>query len=323
MRFVIYGAGAIGGVIGAHLALSGADTTLVARGEHLRAMREHGLVLDTADGRQSVSTALASNASEVGWDDDTVVLLAVKSQQTAAAIDDLRAHMPVKTPVVSAQNGVANERELPRVFPHVYSLCVMLPALHLEPGVVVQASSNRPGILDVGRYPSGTDEVAQSISSALRTATFLSEPRSDIMAWKYRKLIMNLVNGIDASFRDDGQAFSELVRRARAEGEQVITAAGIDIVSEATDKQRRGDAIVRRDTGEDSLGSSTWQSVARGSGSVETDYLSGEIVLLGRLHGVPTPVNALVQSETNRLVREGLPAASSDAQIALSGLASR
>ena len=323
MRFVIYGAGAIGGVIGAHLALSGADTTLVARGEHLRAMREHGLVLDTADGRQSVSTALASNASEVGWDDDTVVLLAVKSQQTAAAIDDLRAHMPVKTPVVSAQNGVANERELPRVFPHVYSLCVMLPALHLEPGVVVQASSNRPGILDVGRYPSGTDEVAQSISSALRTATFLSEPRSDIMAWKYRKLIMNLVNGIDASFRDDGQAFSELVRRARAEGEQVTTAAGIDIVSEATDKQRRGDAIVRRDTGEDSLGSSTWQSVARGSGSVETDYLSGEIVLLGRLHGVPTPVNALVQSETNRLVREGLPAASSDAQIALSGLASR
>ena len=323
MRFVIYGAGAIGGVIGAHLALSGADTTLVARGEHLRAMREHGLVLDTADGRQSVSTALASNASEVGWDDDTVVLLAVKSQQTAAAIDDLRAHMPVKTPVVSAQNGVANERELPRVFPHVYSLCVMLPALHLEPGVVVQASSNRPGILDVGRYPSGTDEVAQSISSALRTTTFLSEPRSDIMAWKYRKLIMNLVNGIDASFRDDGQAFSELVRRARAEGEQVITAAGIDIVSEATDKQRRGDAIVRRDTGEDSLGSSTWQSVARGSGSVETDYLSGEIVLLGRLHGVPTPVNALVQSETNRLVREGLPAASSDAQIALSGLASR
>ena len=323
MRFVIYGAGAIGGVIGAHLALSGADTTLVARGEHLRAMREHGLVLDTADGRQSVSTALASNASEVGWDDDTVVLLAVKSQQTAAAIDDLRAHMPVKTPVVSAQNGVANERELPRVFPHVYSLCVMLPALHLEPGVVVQASSNRPGILDVGRYPSGTDEVAQSISSALRTATFLSEPRSDIMAWKYRKLIMNLVNGIDASFRDDGQAFSELVRRARAEGEQVIAAAGIDIISDATDKQRRGDAIVRRDTGEDSLGSSTWQSVARGSGSVETDYLSGEIVLLGRLHGVPTPVNALVQSETNRLVREGLPAASSDAQIALSGLASR
>ena len=323
MRFVIYGAGAIGGVIGAHLALSGADTTLVARGEHLRAMREHGLVLDTADGRQSVSTALASNASEVGWDDDTVVLLAVKSQQTAAAIDDLRAHMPVNTPVVSAQNGVANERELLRVFPHVYSLCVMLPALHLEPGVVVQASSNRPGILDVGRYPSGTDEVAQAISSALRTATFLSEPCSDIMAWKYRKLIMNLVNGIDASFRDDGQAFSELVRRARAEGEQVIAAAGIDIVSEATDKQRRGDAIVRRDTGEDSLGSSTWQSVARGSGSVETDYLSGEIVLLGRLHDVPTPVNAVVQSETNRLVREGLPAASSDAQIALSGLASR
>lgn len=322
MRFVIYGAGAIGGVIGAHLALSGADTTLVARGEHLRAMREHGLVLDTADGRQSVSTALASNASEVNWGDDAVVLLAVKSQQTAAAIDDLRAHMPANTPVVSAQNGVANERELLRVFPHVYSICVMLPALHLEPGVVVQGSSNRPGILDVGRYPSGTDGVTQAISSTLRTATFLSEPRPDIMAWKYRKLIMNLVNGIDASFRNDGDAFDELVRRARAEGERVLEAAGIDVVSEATDQDRRGDAIVRRDTGESSLGSSTWQSVARGSGSVETDYLSGEIVLLGRMYGVPTPVNALVQNETTRLAREGRSAASSDARAALSGLAS-
>lgn len=322
MRFVIYGAGAIGGVIGAHLALSGAETTLVARGEHLRAMREHGLVLDTADGRQSVSTALASNASEVNWGDDAVVLLAVKSQQTAAAIDDLRAHMPANTPVVSAQNGVANERELLRVFPHVYSICVMLPALHLEPGVVVQGSSNRPGILDVGRYPSGTDEVTQAISSTLRTATFLSEPRPDIMAWKYRKLIMNLVNGIDASFRNDGDAFDELVRRARAEGERVLEVAGIDVVSEATDQDRRGDAIVRRDTGENSLGSSTWQSVARGSGSVETDYLSGEIALLGRMYGVPTPVNALVQNETNRLAREGRSAASSDARAALSGLAS-
>ncbi|MGW0455408.1 ketopantoate reductase family protein [Gordonia sputi] len=317
MRFVIYGAGAIGGVIGAHLALSGADTTLVARGEHLRAMRKGGLVLDTAEGHQSISTTLASNASEVDWSDDSVTLLAVKSQQTAAAIADLRAHMPLDTPVVSAQNGVANERELLRVFPHVYSLCVMLPALHLEPGVVVQASSNKPGILDIGRYPSGIDEVAQSISSALRAATFLSESRPDIMAWKYRKLIMNLVNGIDASFRNDGDAFAELVRRARAEGEEVIAAAGIDVVSEATDKQRRGDAIVRRDTGEASFGSSTWQSVARGARSVETDYLSGEIVLLGRLHGVATPVNELVQNETNRLAREGLSAASSDASVAL------
>ncbi|MBR7539370.1 ketopantoate reductase family protein, partial [Mycobacterium tuberculosis] len=84
----------------------------------------------------------------------------------------------------------------------------------------------------------------------------------------------------------------------------------------------RGDAIVRRDTGESSLGSSTWQSVARGSSSVETDYLSGEIVLLGRMYGVPTPVNALVQNETARLAREGRSAASSDARAALSGLAS-
>ncbi len=82
---VIYGAGAIGGVIGAHLHASRTPTTLVARGAHLAAMREHGLVLDTADGRQVHRIPVAANASEIEWTDDTVVLLCVKSQQTADA----------------------------------------------------------------------------------------------------------------------------------------------------------------------------------------------------------------------------------------------
>jgi 2-dehydropantoate 2-reductase len=54
-------------------------------------------------------------------------------------------------------------------------------------------------------------------------------------------------------------------------------------------------------------GGSSWQSITRGTGSIETDYLSGEIVLLGRLHGVPTPVNATLQRIANEHARQAIP----------------
>jgi 2-dehydropantoate 2-reductase len=60
-------------------------------------------------------------------------------------------------------------------------------------------------------------------------------------------------------------------------------------------------------------GGSTWQSLARGKRVVEADYLNGEIVLLGRLHGVPTPINAGLQALANRMAREGLPPGSMSA----------
>ncbi len=317
MHVVVYGAGAVGGAIGAELFRSGTPTTLVARGAHLQAIRDHGLILDTADGRHTLPIPSAASAAEIEWTDDTVVLLCVKSQQTATALDDLRAHAPRTTPIVSAQNGVVNEREILRRFPNAYAMCVMIIALHLEPGVVIQGSSAVPGILDVGRYPTGVDEVTDAITATLRSAGFLAEPRADIMAWKYRKLVLNVVNGIDACYRPDDQAFGELIHRARREAEAAISAAGIEMVSKEVDRERRGHHMVRRDTGEHSLGSSTWQSLERGLGDVEIDYLAGEIVLLGRLNGIPTPVNELVQAETARLVREHRPAGSLNAPDAL------
>ncbi len=51
-------------------------------------------------------------------------------------------------------------------------------------------------------------------------------------------------------------------------------------------------------------GGSSWQSLARGTGSIEADYLNGEVVLLGRLHGIATPVNEMLQNLANVLARE-------------------
>ena len=143
MDYVIYGAGAVGGVVGARLHLAGIATTVVARGEHLARIRADGLVLDSADGRTTVRVPAASTAGDVSWTDDTVVLLCVKSHQTQAALEDLVASAPPTAPVVCAQNGIANEAAVLRRFERTYGLCVMLPSLHLEPCLLYTSPSPR------------------------------------------------------------------------------------------------------------------------------------------------------------------------------------
>jgi 2-dehydropantoate 2-reductase len=294
--YVLYGAGAVGGVIGARLHLAGHDVTLVARGEHLARIRADGLILDTADGRQSVPAPATDSAAGIGWRDDTVIVLAVKSHQTEAALDDLVQHAPSGATVVCAQNGVANEPATLRRFRRTYGITVMLPAQHLEPGVVVQSCHPVPGILDVGRFPSGTDELTELVAADLRTAGFESVPRPDIMAWKYRKLLTNAVGDVSAVLPDEAD---ELRPLARAEGEAVLVAAGIAAVSHEADLARRGDLLHGRPEvdGPNSLG----QSIARQTVGSEVDFRAGEVVLIGRLYGVPTPVNERIQREVHRL----------------------
>lgn len=310
-KYVVYGAGAVGGVIGGHLALAGHATTLVVRGEHLRAIREAGLRLDTGGATHLIRAPATDTAATVDWADDVVCLLAVKSHQAATALDDLAAHAPPGTPVVCATNGVATEVAALRRFARVYGVCVMLPSTHLEPGTVVAKCHPVPGILDLGGVPTGTDKLAASVSADLCSAGFESVPRPDIMAWKYRKLLMNVGNGVDAACIENAAA-DELARRAQAEGEAAIRAAGIPLVTAEQDKERRGDILQRR-AGSAPPGGSTWQSITRGSRSTEVDYLAGEIVLLGRLHGVPTPACELVQQVTSDLARRGGQARSVDA----------
>ncbi len=108
----MYGAGAVGGVIGARLVLAGHDVQVVARGTHLQAITTHGLTLETSGENHTVRLRAASSISDLAVSDDTAVLVAVEGQQTAAVVDDLAAHVPDTTTVLSVQNGVANERAL-------------------------------------------------------------------------------------------------------------------------------------------------------------------------------------------------------------------
>jgi 2-dehydropantoate 2-reductase len=305
MRFVIFGAGAIGGVVGARLHQSGHDVALIARGSHYEAIRERGLTLETPSGTAVLQIAVADAPAAVEWSGEDVVMLAVKGQDTAGAVLALRDAAPLQTPVVCVQNGVENERSALRLFPNVYGAVVMSPTAHLEPGVVQAYGSRGTGVIDVGRYPSGVDAVCEEIADALSASDFSSRARPDIMRFKHAKLLGNLLNAVDA-LCEPGSPTGELIELAQEEGKAALNAAGIEFVAdEVNDVAKRWQQLdLKPIAGRERAGSSTRQSLVRGAGAVETDYLNGEISLIGRLHGVPTPINDALCRLSNLVVRE-------------------
>ena len=323
MRFVVYGTGGIGGVIGGRLAEHGHRVVLIARGAQYAAIRENGLRLESADHIVTLRIPAVQHPSEIEWTADDVVLLTMKTQDTAGALQDLVAVAPPEIPVVSVQNSVENERIALRLFPRVYGICVMCPTNFLEPGVVQAWSSPVTGLLDIGRYPEDADDIADDVASALRASTFHSEVRRNIMAWKYNKLLMNLGNAVEAICSTRGRS-NPLTAAARREGIACLNTAGIAYISDEEEAARRGDLLrIQAVAGQTRPGGSTWQSLHRKSRNVEVDYLNGEIVLLGRLHGIPTPVNSLLQRLANQMAREGRPPGSMPAEEVLAMLPER
>jgi 2-dehydropantoate 2-reductase len=295
MAFVVLGAGAIGAVVGSRLHQAGHEVTLLARGAHLDALRARGLRLESPAGAEILTVPAVGDPSEVTWREDHVLLLAVKSQHTQAALVALAAAAPASTPIVCLQNGLANEPTALRLFANVYGASVACPTSYLQPGVVQAWSTPVTGLVDVGRYPGGTDQTSEHIARAFASATLDAHSIGDIRRWKHRKLLTNLGNAIEA-------VCGPHARRGRlgdllvAEGEAVLSAAGLEAATADEDRARRADLLrLGQIGGMARPGGSSWQSVHRRTGDIETDYLNGEIVLLGRLHGITTPANELIQ----------------------------
>ena len=310
MRYVVYGAGAIGGVVGARLFRVGVPVVLVARGAHLAAIRSGGLVLRSPEGSESLAVPAAGAPSEIAFRGDDLVLLATKTQDAGAALEALRNAAGDGVPVVCLQNGLESARLALRRFARVLGAMLVLPTSHLEPGVVLAHSAPVPGIIDLGRFPSGEDALAEEVATDLRRAGFVSEVRASIQPWQWGKLLTNLLNALHAACGPDAD-FGELPAALRSEAETCLRAAGIPFVDAAQFAARsRGVVRLVPIEGQPRGGGSSWQSLARGTGSIEADFLNGEIVLLGRSHGVATPLNAALQSLAARLARERRPPAS-------------
>jgi len=319
MRYIIIGAGAIGGTIGARLFESGHEVLLIARGAHGTALRTGGLRFSAPEGVRTLPVPSAEGADAVELRPGDVLVLAVKTQHSEALLAEWAAR-PVAgggtagelLPLICAQNGVENERLALRRFRHVYGMCVWMPASHLEPGRVSAAGAPLSGILHLGRYPSGRDETVEQISADLEKSVFAAPVTDEVMRWKYGKLLGNVGNALEAVAGPiDGELRLALFERAQAECEAVLRTAGIPYVGTQEQREVRGSRVELVPLeGEERAGSSSTQSLVRGTGSIEADHLNGEVVLLGRRHGVPTPVNEALQRLANEFARTGRPAGS-------------
>ncbi|KOX02971.1 ketopantoate reductase family protein [Streptomyces sp. NRRL B-3648] len=320
MRYIIIGAGAVGGTVGGRLAQAGREVVLVARGAHLAALRAHGLRLRVPQGESTHRLPAVDGPDPLGeLRPDDVLLLAVKTQDTVAALDTW-AGTPVagggtaaeRLPLVCLQNGVESGRLALRRFRRVYGVCVWLPSTFVEPGTVSAAGAPLTGVLHLGRAPHGTDDTIRRIAADLTDAHFEAPVVPDVARWQYAKLLGNLGNALEAvSGPVASEAAQALFARVRAEGEAVLDAAGIAYAGAAEQRAARdGKVTLVPLDGVPRGGGSSWQSLVRGTGTIEADYLNGEIVLLGRLHGVPTPLNELLQRLAGEFAREGRPAGS-------------
>jgi 2-dehydropantoate 2-reductase len=314
LRYIIYGAGGIGCTIGGRLFQAGHNVVLIARGAHLQAIRERGLLLRTPDGDHQLPIPVAGHPREVDFAAGDAVFLTMKTQDTEPALRDLELAAGTAIPVICAQNGVENERLAARRFANVYAMLVALPATFLEPGEVIASATPFSGALHAGRYPSGTDRVLEEVCAALRGSHFLADADPLAMQLKYRKLLLNLGNALEIVTHQTAWgasgALGEFAAKVREEALRCYAAAGIV----ATPAEEYVERVQRHYKavpvgGSPRSASSTWQSVLRGHTTVEVDYLNGEIVLLGALHGVPTPYNSVVRRMAVAAAKAGSDAA--------------
>lgn len=290
MRIVVCGVGAVGGVIAGGLVRSGQECIGIARGARYEALKSNGLTLRSPEWTETVPLELVDHPSRIDWQPDDAIVLVMKGQHTEAALRDLRAAGVRDQPIFCAQNGVANERTALRFFPNVHGINVMLPAEYVALDEAVGFASPDFGVFDIGRYPGGSDEADRALSESLTKAGIGGFPTDEVMTFKYGKLLMNLGNIVEAAL---GRAVkdAEITEALRAEGRAVLTAAGIEW-QDVDDDPRRVRMKIGTVDGAARLGGSSTQSLARGAGSIETDFLNGEIALIARLNGMDAPMNA-------------------------------
>ena len=290
MRIIIYGAGAVGGVVGGLLALSGTPVVMVGRPQNVAAIRENGLKLITPVGTHIVQLAAVTSPDQIEFSPDDVVFLCVKGQDTDSAMRDLFA-LVTDVPVFCFQNGVRNEEIVSKYYPRVYGVMVKAGAVFIRDGEV-ESRGNPPGRFVLGRYPDGTDALVAAVAVRLRNAGYEAEVTPEIMPYKYGKLVENLANAVGAITNAAGPEANCIALAAQTEGKEILARAGIRWVP-AKEPTRKPSSNVTPPH-DDPLGrplGSTWQSLVRNQGTVETEFLNGEIVRLAAKFGTKAPVN--------------------------------
>jgi 2-dehydropantoate 2-reductase len=185
MRIAVMGAGAVGGYFGARLAASGADVTFIARGEHLKAMRQDGLRVKSIKGDLEIHSEFVASSDRIVPVD--LVLFAVKSQDTEEAARSLAPFMGASTVVVSLQNGVDNADKIARLWGGERSLAAVayIAARISAPGVIEHSGGGR---ITLGSLQPGGEESALAVHAMLAEARISCDVSSDIREVLWQKL---------------------------------------------------------------------------------------------------------------------------------------
>jgi 2-dehydropantoate 2-reductase len=188
MRIAVIGAGAVGGYFGARLAAFGLDVSFIARGEHLRAMRDHGLKIKSVQGDLEIHSKFTDKPADIGPVD--VVLFCVKSQDTEEAAKSLAPLMSAKTTILSLQNGVDNPEKIARLWGADRALIgvVYIASRIAGPGVIEHSAGGR---IVLGPLDPAARETARDVAAVLAGAKISCEVSSEIDTVLWKKLAWN------------------------------------------------------------------------------------------------------------------------------------
>jgi 2-dehydropantoate 2-reductase len=310
MHVLCFGAGAIGSLVGARLSESGVDVTLLARSDHVAAIRTHGLVLETP--RQRI---VCKRIDSITMLDDLagppdLILLTVKAYHTRDALESLRPLMQAQTVVASLQNGVGNEELIAAVCgaEHTVAGTVTINVSRPRPGVVRQHS--RDGGIGVAAVDSRRD--LSDLVALFRRAGIPAAAYRDFREMKWSKLLINLFTNATSAILDcspldvveDPRLF-ELERAALREALRVMKALGLRTVAlpgypvplisaamKAPPWLVR--PLIRRYVahGRGTTRPSLWRDLERGRTQSEVEVLNGAVAREGASLGLRTPIVA-------------------------------
>jgi 2-dehydropantoate 2-reductase len=307
MRFVVIGAGAIGGYLGGKLALAGEQVTFVARGANLAAIRDHGLKLILEDGTQEVARDVHAFEQLTEAPAADFVLLTVKAHQVAPVAPQLKAWCEEQTAIVTAQNGIPwwyfqksggpyEGRSIrladpdgsiaKNVDPQRLIGSVVYPAAELvAPGVVKIIEGNR---FTLGELDGTSSERIVALSSALTRAGFkapvVRDIRSEIWLKLWGALSFNPISAL---------THATLVEICQFPATRMLAAAMMTEAQAIADKLgvRIRLPLEKRIAGAERVGAhktSMLQDVEHGR-ALELDAILGSVAELARMTGTPAP----------------------------------
>jgi len=321
MKIAVIGAGAIGGLVGAKLALAGEDVTFLVRGANLDAIRTNGIKLITTDGQQHVARNVSATDHYDGAGPQDIVILAMKAHQVEAVANDVPKLFGPETVVVTMQNGIPywyfhkhggnlEGSRVRSVDPNGFVSakiaadrvigCVVYPASELvAPGVVKHIEGDR---FPVGELDGSSSERVNRVSACLTDAGFkapvLDNIRAEIWLKLWGNLTFNPISSLSHSTLVDICQYPpsrDLAAAMMREAQAVAHKLGIEFRV----------SLEKRIAGAEKVGkhkTSMLQDVEAGR-APEIDALVGAVVELARLTDTPTPHIDTVYSLVKLLAR--------------------